>query len=118
MVQLPRTYIAFGSNVEEVVGRVSSIRTAGSKLAFIDLVDHSNNERLQIVVNNGQLEGQYSSVNHVKAFTKLIRRGDTVCTYEPKLSAGGTDDFQLSLVNLIAPEQESYQSSLPLSRDY
>lgn len=83
------------------------MRTSGSKLAFIDLLDHSSNERLQIVVNNGQLAGYDASVNHVKPFTKLIQRGDIICSYYLKLLPSNSDHIQLSPASLIVLKQES-----------
>lgn len=79
------------SDYEKVVGRISTLRTAGSKLAFIDLLDHSNNERLQVVVNNGQLEGYDSSVNRVKPFSKFVQRGDVICLYNQIFSLQNAD---------------------------
>lgn len=91
LVRLREDCITFVSDIGEVTGRVASVRTAGSKLAFVDLLDHSDDERLQIVVNNGQLDACDPLVNHVKAFTKLIQRGDIVCAYCPDLAASKTD---------------------------
>lgn len=73
----------FKPNLEQVSGRISSARTAGSKLVFIDILDHAEDERLQVVVNNGQLEDHDRSVNRVKAFGRLIRRGDIICQHDP-----------------------------------
>ncbi|KAK6377742.1 mitochondrial lysine-tRNA synthetase [Lithohypha guttulata] len=66
-------------NVVTVSGRIQAIRSAGTKLLFIDIVDQPG-AKLQVVVDANKLYigGMSESPNPVKAFRKLIQRGDTI----------------------------------------
>lgn len=55
-------------------GRIHSIRRAGSKLVFIDVV--SEFDRVQGLVNLGRLRGV--SVEQFKDLARLLRRGDHI----------------------------------------
>lgn len=57
------------------VGRVYSIRTAGSKLMFLDIVQDGS--RLQVICNIGKLDGSQHIVPF-KLFRRVVKRGDII----------------------------------------
>lgn len=62
-----------------VMGRIKSVRSAGSKLLFVDVSDESEC-KLQVMVNAAALEHVEtgSGKSSVKAFRKLIQVGDLI----------------------------------------
>ncbi|KAK5057525.1 hypothetical protein LTR84_011525 [Exophiala bonariae] len=60
----------------QVLGRISSIRTHSSKLAFIDIVE--DQLKLQIVLSLSALESSGISKDDFKRQCNLIRRGDFI----------------------------------------
>lgn len=59
-------------------GRVRSVRTAGSKLVFVDLEDDAG--VAQVVCNFGVLQEAGLSQEQFRAFKHVIRKGDWYCT--------------------------------------
>ncbi|EXJ95728.1 hypothetical protein A1O1_00852 [Capronia coronata CBS 617.96] len=59
-----------------VFGRIASIRTSGSKLAFLDIVE--DQLRLQVVLSYSALESSGVSLDDFKHSCRLIRRGDYI----------------------------------------
>ncbi|KAL1302647.1 hypothetical protein AAFC00_003014 [Neodothiora populina] len=87
-----------------ISGRVRSVRTAGSKLVFIDLEDVDNN--VQVVCNLGRLQEAGVSQETFRSFRHIVRKGDwytfngnphKTSTGEPSLLAQG---FQLMAPSL------------------
>jgi lysyl-tRNA synthetase, class II len=58
-------------------GRVLSVRTAGKKLVFLDLVQ--DGQVLQAICNLGNIESLSSETVPFRTFSHIVRRGDTVC---------------------------------------
>ena len=64
----------------QVLGRISSIRTHSSKLAFIDIVE--DQIKLQIVLSMSTIESSGVSKDDFKRQCNLIRRGDFICKFD------------------------------------
>jgi hypothetical protein len=76
-VVLHGKYTTFSEYVKlNMVGRVSSIRLAGSKLAFFDLVQ--DGQRVQGLCNLGLLSHTGVTPQEYKRFYQKLRRGDVV----------------------------------------
>lgn len=60
----------------QVFGRITSIRTSGSKLVFIDLVE--DQVKLQVILSYSALEPLGISKDEFKQITLLTRRGDWI----------------------------------------
>lgn len=60
----------------QVFGRITSIRTSGSKLVFIDLVE--DQVKLQVILSHSALEPLGISKDEFKQITLLTRRGDWI----------------------------------------
>ncbi|EME46151.1 hypothetical protein DOTSEDRAFT_70224 [Dothistroma septosporum NZE10] len=90
----------YPDTLEPLVGRVQSVRTAGSKLIFIDIKTFSGN--VQAVCQLGKVEEEDSSVTpeSFKAFGKLIRKGDF---YSVSGSAHRTPSGELSVLAIELP---------------
>jgi lysyl-tRNA synthetase class 2 len=75
------------------VGKVQTVRTAGSKLVFLDVKD--GDSILQIVVQLKRVEASGGSLADLKSFTKVARKGDWISfTGHPHRTGRG----QLSLL--------------------
>jgi lysyl-tRNA synthetase class 2 len=61
-----------------LVGRLQSVRRASSKLVFLDLTGEF--EHIQAMCNFRKLEPTGVDLNAFKDVSKLLRRGDLVCT--------------------------------------
>lgn len=59
-------------------GRVMHVRRFGSKFFFIHVRD--NGRMLQVQVNWGKLEGSQCPLPDFKRLSKMIARGDFICT--------------------------------------
>lgn len=70
-----------GESVEQEVvtvrGRIYSVRIAGSKLAFLDIVQ--NGQRVQGLFKFGRLSDNGVTAEELAEFPKLVRRGDVIC---------------------------------------
>ncbi|KAI9858622.1 MAG: hypothetical protein M1830_006330, partial [Pleopsidium flavum] len=60
-------------------GRVQSFRSAGSKLAFIDLVE--DGQRIQGLCNFSVIGNSECSAEAFRTFQRLLHRGDILCEY-------------------------------------
>jgi lysyl-tRNA synthetase class II len=64
-----------------LLGRVRSVREAGKKLLFIDIIH--NEARLQVMANLGGLQKDVGySTEELQRFRKLIKTGDYFCEFE------------------------------------
>lgn len=59
-------------------GRISSVRTAGSKLVFVDICEESGID-LQLVLNLSSMQEQGMTKEVFTKHVRLMRRGDIVC---------------------------------------
>lgn len=102
----------------QVFGRVSSIRTSGSKLVFLDLVEDQT--KLQVVLSLSALESRGVSKDEFRQLSSLTRRGDWIC----KINAERHIFFVLTysqryqLVHHIAPKMVKLPSKLRVSQRY
>lgn len=60
-----------------IPGRVRTVRTAGSKLVFVDLED--DGRIVQVVCNLGVLQDAGLTQDQFKAFKHVVRKGDWYC---------------------------------------
>ena len=60
----------------QVFGRITSIRTSGTKLVFIDLVE--DQVKLQVILSYSAFESQGIPKDEFKKTTQLARRGDWI----------------------------------------
>lgn len=65
------------AKVITIRGRMHSIRTSGSKLAFIDVAQNAH--RVQGLFQFGKLSKNGVTAEEMKEFPSLMRRGDIVC---------------------------------------
>ena len=63
----------------KMVGRVYSSRIAGSKLAFLDVLQ--DGYKVQGICNLGRLKAHGVAADSFKEFCNLARRGDIICTH-------------------------------------
>lgn len=60
-------------------GRLQSIRRAGSKLVFLDIIGEF--EHVQAMCNWGKLSAGGVNAEQFKDLSRLLKRGDLVCTW-------------------------------------
>jgi lysyl-tRNA synthetase class II len=65
------------------LGRVRSVRSAGSKLMFLDI--ERDSQRLQVMIELKKLAASDSLDEDFKGFKKVIRLGDWICKWHPLL---------------------------------
>jgi lysyl-tRNA synthetase class 2 len=63
------------------LGRVRSVRSAGSKLMFLDI--ERDSQRLQVMIELKKLAASDSLDEDFKGFKKVIRLGDWICKGHP-----------------------------------
>ncbi|TKA82012.1 hypothetical protein B0A55_01728 [Friedmanniomyces simplex] len=86
-----------------VAGRVQSVRTAGSKLVFMDISD--GNANLQAVCQLGKLQEAGADTEQFKGFTKVARKGDwySVTGWPHKTARGELSILATQLPRLLSP---------------
>jgi len=85
-------------------GRVQSIRTAGSKLVFMDLKDGQGNT-IQVVSQYGKLEANGVSRDRFRSYMKTARKGDwyTVTGHAHRTARGEPSIMAVQLPQLVSP---------------
>ena len=84
-----------------IEGRIRSVRTSGSKLAFI-VVSQGPNERLQIVLNQRILQADEAKFRKLRL---LMRRGDVISVegYGYRTNSGELSMMATSLPQVLSP---------------
>ncbi|KIV96874.1 lysine-tRNA ligase [Exophiala mesophila] len=103
----------------QVFGRITSIRTSGSKLVFIDLVE--DQVKLQVILSYSAFESQGISKDEFKKTTHLARRGDWIAInasppYRAKngqvsVKATSLPEIQSPCLNRFPVEQRGFATS-------
>lgn len=97
------------------LGRVQSVRTAGSKLVFIDISDgHNSKDTIQLVCQLGKLESTGVTKELFKACTRTVRKGDwyTVTGWPHKTSRGEPSVMATKLPQLLSPSLHQIPDTL------
>ncbi|KAK5121135.1 hypothetical protein LTR85_005619 [Meristemomyces frigidus] len=98
-----------------VAGRVQSVRTAGSKLVFIDLSDgRYPKDSIQIVCQLGKLESAGVTPQQFKAGTRIVRKGDwyAVTGWPHKTARGEPSMMATKLPQLLSPSLHQIPEAL------
>ncbi|KAK4543876.1 hypothetical protein LTR36_004650 [Oleoguttula mirabilis] len=98
-----------------VAGRVQSVRTAGSKLVFIDVSDgRSPGDSIQIVCQLGKLASAGVTTEQFKACTRTVRKGDwyAVTGWPHKTARGEPSVMATELPKLLSPSLHQIPETL------
>lgn len=94
------------------LGRVQSVRTAGSKLVFIDLSD--GGETIQTLCRFGKLENAGVALDQFKAVSRTTRKGDwyAITGWPHKTDRGEPSILATELPKLLSPSLHQIPETL------
>jgi lysyl-tRNA synthetase class 2 len=95
-----------------VSGRVRSVRTAGSKLVFVDI--EQDGRIAQAICNFSRLDQNGASCEQFNAFRRIIRRGDwyTFVGHPHKSQSGEESILAIELPQLMSPSLHQIPAQL------